>query len=82
MRGVQIGINRSFSARRYSQLDSALIPEKSATSKPRNSSEAGFLCIVLAFSIENGEPIHPRTWNHEFIDLREVKDQWQPVHSS
>jgi len=39
--------------------------------------------MVVASAVnENGEAIHPRTWNHEFIDLPEVKDQWQPVHSS
>jgi hypothetical protein len=25
---------------------------------------------------------HPRAWNHEFIDLPEVKGQRQPTHSS
>lgn len=31
---------------------------------------------------ENGEEIHPRKWNHEFIDLPEVKNQRRPAHSS
>jgi hypothetical protein len=31
---------------------------------------------------ENGEEVHPRTWNHEFMDLPEVKNQRQPAHSS
>ena len=31
---------------------------------------------------ENGERVHPRTWNHEFIDLPEVKDQRQPTFTS
>lgn len=30
---------------------------------------------------EDGEQIYPRTWNHEFIDLPEVKNQRQPTHS-
>jgi integrase len=39
--------------------------------------------MVVASAVnENGEEVHPRTWNHEFMDLPEVKDQWQPVHSS
>ncbi len=39
--------------------------------------------MVVASAVnENGEEIHPRTWNHEFIDLPEVKEQRQPVHSS
>ena len=39
--------------------------------------------MVVASAVnENGEKIHPRTWNHEFIDLPEVKDQRQPAHSS
>jgi integrase len=39
--------------------------------------------MVVASAVnDNGEKVHPRTWNHEFIDLPEIKDQWQPVHSS
>src|ERR1700719_206204 len=39
--------------------------------------------MVVASAVnENGEKVHPRTWNHEFIDLPEVKDQRQPAHSS
>ena len=39
--------------------------------------------MVVASAVnENGEQIHPRTWNHEFIDLPEVKNQRQPTHSS
>lgn len=39
--------------------------------------------MVVASAVnENGEVVHPRTWNHEFIDLPEVKDQRQPTHSS
>src|SRR5229473_2510821 len=39
--------------------------------------------MVVASAVnENGEEVHPRTWNHEFIDLPEIKDQRQPVHSS
>jgi len=39
--------------------------------------------MVVASAVnENGEKVHPRTWNHEFIDLPEVKDQRQPIHSS
>jgi integrase len=39
--------------------------------------------MVVASAVnENGEQIHPRTWNHEFIDLPEVKNQRQPTHTS
>lgn len=39
--------------------------------------------MVVASAVnENGEEVHRRTWNHEFIDLPEVKDQRQPTHSS
>ncbi len=39
--------------------------------------------MVVASAVnENGEPIHPRTWNHEFMDLPEVRNQRQPTHSS
>jgi integrase len=36
--------------------------------------------MVVASAVnENGERVHPRTWNHEFIDLPEVKNQRQPT---
>ena len=39
--------------------------------------------MVVASAVnENGERVHPRTWNHEFIDLPEVKNQRQPTHPS
>jgi site-specific recombinase XerD len=39
--------------------------------------------MVVASAVnENGEEVHPRTWNHEFMDLPEVKNQRQPSHSS
>jgi integrase len=39
--------------------------------------------MVVASAVnENGEQIHPRTWNHEFMDLPEVKNQRQPTHTS
>lgn len=38
--------------------------------------------VVASVVNENGERLHPRTWNHEFMDLPEVRDQWQPTHSS
>jgi integrase len=39
--------------------------------------------MVVASAVnENGERIHPRTWNHEFIDLPEVKNQRQPTFTS
>lgn len=39
--------------------------------------------MVVASAVnENGEQVYPRTWNHEFIDLPEVKDQRQPIHTS
>jgi integrase len=37
--------------------------------------------VVGSVVNENGERLHPRTWNHEFMDLPEVRDQWQPTHS-
>jgi len=38
--------------------------------------------MVVASAVnENGEQLHPRAWNHEFIDLPEVKDTRQPAHS-
>jgi Phage integrase family len=40
------------------------------------------LKMVVASAVnENGEEVHPRTWNHEFMDLPEVKNQRQPSHS-
>lgn len=40
------------------------------------------LKMVVASAVnENGEQVHPRTWNHEFMDLPEVKNQRQPSHS-
>jgi integrase len=39
--------------------------------------------MVVASAVnENGEQIHPRKWNHGFMDLPEIKNQRQPVHSS
>jgi integrase len=38
--------------------------------------------VVASLVNENGEQIHPRTWNHDFIDLPEVKNQRQPTHTS
>jgi integrase len=39
--------------------------------------------MVVASAVnENGEQLHPRTWNHEFIDLPEVKNQRQPSYTS
>jgi integrase len=41
------------------------------------------LKMVVASAVnENGEEIHPRTWNHEFMDLPEVKNQRRPAHCS
>jgi integrase len=38
--------------------------------------------MVVASAVnENGEEVHPRTWNHEFIDLPEVKNQRQPAQA-
>lgn len=40
------------------------------------------LKMVVASAVnENGEEVHPRIWNHEFMDLPEVKNQRQPSHS-
>jgi hypothetical protein len=39
--------------------------------------------MVVASAVnENGEEIHVRKWNHEFMDLPEIKNQRQPAHSS
>ena len=39
--------------------------------------------MVVASTVnENGEQVHPRTWNHEFIDLPEIRDQRQPTFTS
>ncbi len=39
--------------------------------------------MVVASAVnENGEQVHPRTWNHEFMDLPEIKDQRQPTFTS
>jgi site-specific recombinase XerD len=38
--------------------------------------------VVASLVNEDGERIYPRTWNHEFIDLPEVKNQRQPTHTS
>jgi integrase len=38
--------------------------------------------VVASLVNEDGEKIYPRTWNHEFIDLPEVKNQRQPTHTS
>jgi integrase len=38
--------------------------------------------IVASVVNENGEEIHARKWNHEFMDLPEIKNQRQPAHSS
>lgn len=39
--------------------------------------------MIMASAVnENGEQIHPRTWNHEFIDLPEVTNQRQPTFTS
>ena len=39
--------------------------------------------MVVASAVnENGEQVRPRTWNHEFIDLPEIKDQRQPTFTS
>ena len=39
----------------------------------------GLVKLIVASAIdENGEEIYPRKWNHEFIDLPEVKNQHKP----
>jgi integrase len=37
--------------------------------------------IVASALNENGEQVYPRTWNHDFIDLPEVRNQRQPTFS-
>jgi len=38
--------------------------------------------LVVASALnENGEQLYPRTWNHDFIDLPEVRNQRQPTFS-
>jgi integrase len=56
---------------------------KSGVSAKMVSNVIQVVKMVVASAVnENGEEVHPRTWNHEFIDLPEIKDQRQPVHSS
>jgi site-specific recombinase XerD len=39
--------------------------------------------MVVASAVnENGEQVHPRTWNHEFMDIPEVENQRQPTFTS
>jgi hypothetical protein len=39
--------------------------------------------MVVAFALnENGEELYPRKWNHEFLDLPEVKNQKRPAFTS
>jgi len=39
----------------------------------------GLVKVIVASAIdENGEEIYPRKWNHDFIDLPEVKNQPKP----
>ena len=41
--------------------------------------DIGLVKLIVASAIdENGEEIYPRKWNHEFIDLPEVKNQHKP----
>jgi len=43
----------------------------------------GLVKLVVASAIdENGEEIYPRKWNHEFIDLPEVKNQNTPTFTA
>lgn len=37
--------------------------------------------VVASALNEDGEQLYPRTWNHDFIDLPEIKDQRQPTFS-
>jgi len=38
--------------------------------------------MVIASALnENGEQVYPRTWNHDFIDLPEIRNQRQPAFS-
>jgi integrase len=37
--------------------------------------------VVASAVNENGEQVFPRTWNHDFIDLPEIKNQRQPTFS-
>jgi integrase len=40
------------------------------------------LKMVVASAVnENREEVHPRTWNHDFMDRPEVENQRQPSHS-
>jgi len=39
--------------------------------------------MVVASAVnENGEPVHPRTWNHEFMDIPEIGNQRRPTFTS
>ena len=37
--------------------------------------------VVASLVNDEGEPVFPRNWNHDFIDLSTVKDQHQPTLS-
>ena len=37
--------------------------------------------VVASALNENGEQLYPRTWNHDFIDLPEIRNQRQPTFS-
>jgi hypothetical protein len=38
--------------------------------------------VVASALNENGEELYPRKWNHEFLDLPEVKNQKRPAFTS
>jgi integrase len=37
--------------------------------------------VVASALNENGEQLYPRTWNHDFIDLPDIRNQRQPTFS-
>ena len=58
-------------------------PEKPRYSAKTINNYAQIVKVVVASAIdENGEELYPRKWNHEFIDLPEVKDQRTPIFTA
>jgi integrase len=57
------------------------ITEAGLSSKMCNNVIQVVKMVVASAVNENGEGIHPRRSNHEFMDLPEVKNQRQPTHS-
>ncbi len=51
------------------------------SSKTMNNIVQVVKMVVASALNENGEQVYPRTWNHAFIDLPEIRNQRQPTFS-